>query len=143
MNVLPVVHCRAEALRGLVAHALEARPAECCGVLIGVGTDIFESVRSRNVSATPDRYEIDPKVHIDARRAARLRGLSVLGFYHSHPHSVPEPSPVDRAEAAYPGYLYLIVGLGQDQMDGAADVRLFRLLPAGFVNVSLEVVGDR
>jgi proteasome lid subunit RPN8/RPN11 len=137
------VNCRAEALRDIVAHALEARPAECCGVLIGAGADILEAVRSRNMSATPDRYELDPKVHIDARRAARRRGLSVLGFYHSHPHSAPEPSPTDMAEASYPNDLYLIVGLGHDQVEGAAAVRLFRLMPDGFVNVPFVVVDDR
>ncbi len=95
------------------------------------------------MSAAPDRYELDPTVHIDARRAARLRGLSVLGFYHSHPHSSPEPSPVDIAEASYPDSLYLIVGLGRDHVEGAAEVRLFRLTPAGFVNVPFVVAGDR
>jgi desampylase len=137
------VNCRAEVLRDIVAHALEARPAECCGVLIGAGSDILEAVRSPNRSAAPDRYEIDPKVHIDARRAARLRGLSVLGFYHSHPHSSAEPSPVDIAEASYPDSLYLIVGLGQDQMEGTAGARLFRLMPAGFVNEPLVVADER
>ena len=63
----------------------------------------------RNLSDDPNRFLLDPKDHIDARRAARARGLEVVGFYHSHPHSEPEPSIADLAEATYPGYLYLIV----------------------------------
>ena len=41
--------------------------------------------------------------------AARAQGLSVIGFYHSHPQSAPIPSARD-IEAAWPGYVYLIAG---------------------------------
>ena len=78
----------------------------------------------RGTSPTsPTRFLIDPKDHIDARRAARGRGLEVLGFYHSHPHSPAWPSPTDVAEAAYPDAVHLIVSLD----GGVADARLFRI----------------
>ena len=75
-----------------------------------------------------------------ARRAARQQGLEVLGFYHSHPHSAPEPSSTDLAEASYPDRVYLIVSVRETRAH-AADARLFRLLPNGFVNLPLVVVG--
>ena len=59
----------------------------------------------------PNRFLIDPKDHIDARRIARGRGLDVIGFYHSHPHSDPYPSPTDLAEAAYGDTVSVIVSL--------------------------------
>jgi proteasome lid subunit RPN8/RPN11 len=74
-------------------------------------------VRTRNASDDPSRFVIDPIDHIARRREARERGLTVLGFYHSHPHSAAVPSATDREEAAYPGHLYLIVGLASDPPD--------------------------
>jgi proteasome lid subunit RPN8/RPN11 len=107
----------------LVAHARETAPAECCGLLIGAGQSITHAVRTRNVAADPNRFEIDPGDHIRARREWRARGLDVLGFYHSHPHSPALPSARDLAEALYPDHLYVIVSLANDQ----PDVRAYRL----------------
>lgn len=105
----------------VVAHAREAAPAECCGLLLGVEHRITDAVRIRNLANSPTRYQLDPAEHIAARRQARERGLDVLGFYHSHPHSPATPSATDISEAEYPGYSYLIVSLGTEP----ADVRLF------------------
>jgi proteasome lid subunit RPN8/RPN11 len=115
----------------VAAHAHDTMPAECCGVLIGGFDDVVAAVRGRNLSDDPNRYQLDPKGHIDARRAARDRGLEVVGFYHSHPHSEPEPSIADLAEATYPGHLYLIV---RPLTDGAK-VRLFRFEQGAFLEV--------
>jgi proteasome lid subunit RPN8/RPN11 len=127
------------ALTEIIAHAREALPAECCGLLLGTGDAIHEAVRIRNL-AGPGRYLLDPKEHIDARRVARHRGLDVLGFYHSHPFSAPEPSSTDVAEASYPDHVYLIVGVQQEPAQGGADARLFRLEAHGFVSVPFVVV---
>src|SRR5262249_32741628 len=109
------------AIAEIVAHARQAAPAECCGLLLGRGETIVESDRARNIATRPTRFEIDPQDHIDRRREARTRGLDVVGFYHSHPASAPIPSETDRAQAAYPNHLYLIVGLTSDP----PEVRLF------------------
>jgi desampylase len=107
----------------VVAHARESAPAECCGLLIGSAGIITTAVRASNLSDNPNRFLIDPKDHIQARRDARAAGLDVVGFYHSHPHSPAEPSETDRADAwLYPNHLHLIVGLKNE----AADVRLYR-----------------
>jgi len=106
----------------VVAHARDAIPGECCGLLIGSPTTITLSVRAGNLSEHPTRFLIDPKDHIQARRDARAAGLDVVGFYHSHPHSAAVPSATDFAEATYPNHRYLIVGL----MGEAVDVRLYR-----------------
>jgi proteasome lid subunit RPN8/RPN11 len=106
-----------------VAHAREASPEECCGLLLGRGDEIVEAIRARNVADNPTtRFLIDPADHFAARRLARERGLEVIGFYHSHPVSPPEPSPRDLAEFSYPDHLYAIVSL----LTEPAEVRLFR-----------------
>jgi proteasome lid subunit RPN8/RPN11 len=106
---------RAPALAAAVAAARAARPAECCGVLIGVPGEVREAIPGRNLSSDPNRFLLDPKDHIAARRAARQRQLQVVGFFHSHPHSSPRPSPADVADDAYPGALHLIVGFSGER----------------------------
>jgi len=114
---------RRTALDAVLAHARETAPSECCGILIGSGTRIDETAPARNLAEGPSRYLIDPADHIAARRAARSRGLEVVGFYHSHPRSAAWPSPTDVAEATYPEAVYLIVSLA----DSGAEARLFRI----------------
>ena len=95
-------------------HAREARPAECCGLLLGSATTVAETIRTPNATDDPNRFFIEPQAHIEARREARGRNLEVVGFYHSHPHSPPEPSTTDLTEASYPDHLYLIVSPATD-----------------------------
>lgn len=119
-------------LEAVILHAQETKPAECCGVLLGKDGEIVEAVRTGNLADTANRFLIDPKDHIAARRAARERGLDVVGFYHSHPNSAPEPSATDLAEASYPGHLYLIVGLRSIP----PEARLYRLTGSGLLELS-------
>jgi len=132
-----VVAFASPALASVVAHAREAAPAECCGLLLGIDGGVVDVVSTRNIAQNPARFEIDPADHIAGRRNARSRGLDVVGFYHSHPHSAPEPSPRDLAEATYPDYLYLIVSLQAEP----PETRLFRLVDGNFHEVRLVRVG--
>lgn len=112
-----------EVIDALVAHAREAAPSECCGVLLGRGGAVIESRRAANLAADPQRnFSVDPRDHIAARREARGRGLEIVGFYHSHPRSSATPSPTDVAEASYADALYVIIGLHPDVV-----VRAFKL----------------
>jgi proteasome lid subunit RPN8/RPN11 len=129
---LTAVVVRRAAFDLIVAHARETAPAECCGLLLGSAGSVLESARTTNLSSDPNRFEIDPADHIRIRREARSRGLDVVGFYHSHPHSAAVPSERDRREALYPGYLYAIVSL----LNEPADVRLYRLEDEAFRDVS-------
>ena len=113
----------------LIAHAREESPRECCGLLLGRGDEVAEVRRARNVASSPaTRFVIDPKDHIDARRDGRARGLEILGFYHSHPHGAALPSATDVAEAAYPGSVYAIIGLGAE----VPEVRVFEFADGNF-----------
>jgi proteasome lid subunit RPN8/RPN11 len=97
---------------------------------------VTEATPARNAAEALNRFEIDPKDHIRVRREARSRGLTVVGFYHSHPASAAQPSATDLAEASYPDHLYAIVSL----TDGIPDVKIFRLVDAAFVAVPHAVV---
>jgi proteasome lid subunit RPN8/RPN11 len=114
-------------LEAVSAHAMRDAPRECCGVLIGSAETVTEIATARNIAERPTRFLINPQDHLDAIRHARQRGLQVLGFYHSHPHSSAVPSETDRAEANYPDHLYLIVGLAA----ASPEIRLFRLTTDG------------
>jgi proteasome lid subunit RPN8/RPN11 len=125
------------ALDDVIAHGIREAPRECCGILVGSATGISEAIAARNIADRPTRFLIDPQDHIDAIRGARARGLDVLGFYHSHPHSSALPSETDRAEASYPDHLYLIVGLASEP----PEIRLFRLTDGNFLELAFVPLG--
>jgi proteasome lid subunit RPN8/RPN11 len=122
-------------LDAILQHAREAQPNECCGILVGVDGHVLDSSRTANLSENPARYEIDPRDHFAVRRAARARGLSVLGFYHSHPHSPPIPSETDRAEALYDDVVHLIAGRSTEGWTQ----RAFRIVRGNVEEVGLTV----
>jgi proteasome lid subunit RPN8/RPN11 len=128
LKILPGV------LTAVAAHAERAAPAECCGILLGLDSEIVEAFSARNLSDDPGRFLVDPSDHFAARRAARERGLDVVGFYHSHPHSPPEPSATDLAEASYPDSVHLIVSL----RSASPAVKLFRFRNNGFLEVPFK-----
>jgi proteasome lid subunit RPN8/RPN11 len=131
------LNIRAGTIDAVLAHARAARPAECCGMLLG-RDDLIEDARpARNLSDRPSaRFLIDPRDHFDALREGRCRGLEVVGFYHSHPHSRAEPSDTDRAEA-HDATLHLIVGFDRDP----PEIRLFRFVRGNFLAVAFVTVG--
>jgi proteasome lid subunit RPN8/RPN11 len=129
------MHVARAVVDAVIAHAREAAPAECCGLLLGRDGVVVETVRTVNVADEREtRFVIDPRGHSGGRREARRRGLDVAGFYHSHPRSEAIPSATDRAEASYPDHLYLIVSLAHEppevcmfSLDGADTGNFVRL----------------
>ncbi len=97
----------------VIDHAMRAAPAECCGLLIGSPEHVAYAVAMRNVERGRTRYRLDDREHIELRRWLRrcTPALAIQGVYHSHPASAPMPSPTDIAEAGYPDWLFVIVGL--------------------------------
>jgi proteasome lid subunit RPN8/RPN11 len=117
------------------AHALEAWPNECCGLLIGTSSRIERALRARNLEDSPTRFVVDPADHFAALRSARGDGRDVVGVYHSHPSSPPTPSETDLAEAAYSEFVYLIVTPARDGRP--PETRAYRLTEDRFVPVEL------
>lgn len=115
----------------MVCAAIAAAPREACGLLLGRGREVERVAPAVNADPSPTRYTIAAEDHFAALRAARRDGLEVIGAWHSHPGSTPEPSPTDTAEAA-PAFLYVIVGLAPQPA-----VAVWQLVNGNFVALSL------
>lgn len=132
----------------LRAHGEETYPYECCGALLGVaeaaGWRVSAVVRAANarVDSARNRYSIAPEELVRIARDARMRGLEIAGFYHSHPDHVAQWSATDLAEAHWLGCVYVITEVAQGK---AAETSCFLL--AGereeekqFLRVAMEVM---
>ncbi len=98
------------------AHGAETYPQECCGALFGHDKQMSREVTAllplvnRNEDSPRNRFSVTAEDVLVAERAARERGLEVVGWYHSHPDHPPRPSEYDR-EYAWPWYSYIIVSV--------------------------------
>ena len=101
----------------MIAHALEADPEECCGILLGNGGVVTCSRRVTNVHDTrTTRYTMDPLELVNAEREAEGRGEEFVAFYHSHPHSQGRPSETDIdnvVESEWTEPYYVLVSLAE------------------------------
>jgi len=104
-----------EAGDAIKAHAFEARPEECCGLLAGDGDVISTAYRLRNEADRPEtRYFAAPEDLFAAMKAMRQGGLEMMGIYHSHPNSAAYPSKSDVELAFYSDCVYFIASLAGD-----------------------------
>lgn len=143
-------------------HAEADYPAECCGILLGLAdggskviTEIAPVANLRfdpalaqdvipldnpNIESERNRFLIDPKEQLRVEKEARARGLTVVGYYHSHPDHPARPSGYDR-DHAWPWYSYVIVSV---EAGKARDTRSWVLDDdrANFQPEILEVAGE-
>lgn len=119
---------RQDAFDRLVAHAMEEKPNECCGLMIGTADLVQDVLRARNVRRSPTRFQVEPADHFAAIRRARAAGLEVVGAYHSHPNGPSGPSETDRARLNDPTMVHVIVSLAH----GTRTVRAFRFSDGTF-----------
>jgi proteasome lid subunit RPN8/RPN11 len=127
----------------IIAHAREASPQECCGLIGGTtGGQARTFYRALNIAADPlTTYEAAPEDLFAAQRAMRGQGEQLLAIYHSHPRARdPEPSATDVRLAYYPSAVYLIVGLGNSE----PCLRAFRISERDgrWQSVNLEITND-
>lgn len=102
-------------------HARQVNPHECCGVLGGRGGDVLVVLPVENVSPTPETaFEMSPEGLARALMGLERHGLSLVGFYHSHPRTPPIPSGRDIAEAHYPDAAQVLVSLRHGDVELAA-----------------------
>src|ERR1700674_1566031 len=110
-------------------HAVRTYPEECCGFLLGEerdGTTMVARVvpaANERQDSRHNRFVMSPETVLAAHKEARAAGLSVVGYYHSHPDHPAEPSEFDR-EHAWPGLSYLIVAVRRGQVDRPSSWRL-------------------
>lgn len=119
-------------LEAIQRHGAGDYPSECCGVLLGKAKgsekEVTEVVPLKNLRTDParaqellpvddlnqetdrNRFLVDPLEQMRVEKDARVRGLEVLGYYHSHPDHPARPSQYDR-EHAWPWYAYVILSV--------------------------------
>ncbi len=121
----------------LLDWAKASEPEECCGLLLGDNRVVESAVLTPNIALNPRKeFEIDPSALIAAERQARQGRPAILGYFHSHPNGVPEPSATDARMASADGRNWLIIANGDitawlPESDGAGgDVRF---VPASIV----------
>ena len=122
-------------------HGAETYPHECCGALLG--RDLDASTTSEPDTAQPPSREIvalfplvnrrddSPRNRFsvtsddvrDAEKAAREKGIDVVGWYHSHPDAPARPSEYDR-DHAWPWYSYIIVSVQKGEPRDTTSWRL-------------------
>ncbi len=80
-----------DAWQVMVEHAEAVFPNECCGAMLGSSDGetklVTLALPLENVHAGPQatRYELRPEDLLKAEKAARARGLDLIGIFHSHP----------------------------------------------------------
>ena len=126
--------------RAIVAHAREESPRECCGLLLGRQRHVAFAYRMTNVARGTTRFRVPDSDHIALRRVLRQfhPPVSILGVYHSHPLGAAWPSETDVAEAHYPAWVHLIVGLAP-----RLSIRAFRIDGDDVERVPLRLVSSR
>jgi proteasome lid subunit RPN8/RPN11 len=112
-------------LAQILAQARAEAPNECCGLLLGRGETVEEVFPARNADESPRTYFMDPQDQLRAFRLMDERGWELVGIYHSHPQTKPEPSETDKARALYPDARYVIVSLRDPDRP---EVRAWRIL---------------
>lgn len=109
-------------LADIQQHGEATYPHECCGFLLGRLEDnrhiVQQTQRAQNQrSDSPhNRYQISPQEYMRAERLAAEAELEIIGFYHSHPDHPAQPSKFD-LENAWPGLVYVIVGVNEGRAD--------------------------
>lgn len=105
-------------------------PNEGGGFLFGIidnGVIRIEDITQvENVFQTEEqyhRYAMTPQDWVRLEDQAEARGLTLVGYYHSHPDAPAIPSEYDR-EHALPNFIYVITSVQQNQ---AVDMRVWCL----------------
>jgi proteasome lid subunit RPN8/RPN11 len=132
-------------LKQIYAHAKETYPHECFGFLVGTfdGTSlVYRAVRGANLNIErADRFEMDAKEFVQIERQADEDGLTVIGFYHSHPDWPAIPSQTDIAWA-WEGSYYLIVSIHKGRPFNTAVWSLVEQGSRRFIQEPLEILDE-
>ena len=111
--------------RQITAHLCAAYPKEAAGLLLGTAAggcwDASRMLPLTNKFAHAEqyhRYLITAEDMLEGEDHAGTFGLDVVGVFHSHPDSAPQPSDYD-CQHALPWYLYLIVSVAAGEPAGA------------------------
>ncbi len=141
MSDVPILQLTQDLSDKIRAHGAETYPHECCGALLGRDLDA-PTTRSSDGAALPsrevtalfplvnrrddsprNRFAVTSDDVRDAEKAAREKGIDVVGWYHSHPDHPAKPSQFDQ-DHAWPWYSYIIVSVANGRPETMTSWRL-------------------
>jgi len=108
----------------MLLHAERTYPNECCGAMLGhiqgEKKVVTEAVPLENAYAGEQaaRYEVRPEDIREADRAARARGLDLIGIFHSHPDADAYFSETDLKNSC-PWYSFVVLSVQRGKFDHA------------------------
>ena len=137
----------------LTAHLRACYPLEGCGVLIGLRhSDTFEitdvrPVRNIETVRGEDRFTLDPREYAALECELHGQAETIIGYFHSHPDGLSQPSSIDLEAAAglfafaREVYLYAIQ---PTTASGAGELTFWRLAEnaSEFVRLSRGSLGS-
>ena len=125
-----------EIYEGMIQHAREEAPNECCGILGGKDGEATTLYRATNAEHSPLRYTLDPNdlFRITFREIPE-NDEEMVAIYHSHTASPAYPSQTDINLATYPDSIYVILSLAEEE----DPLRGFRIEDGEVSEVELEV----
>lgn len=112
------------AWEAMVDHAERTFPNECCGAMLGrLDADhktVSVAVPLQNAynGSQGERYEIRPEHLLEADRAARARGMELIGIFHSHPDCDAYFSETDLKNSC-PWYSFVVLSVKNGRFDHA------------------------
>ncbi len=128
MNVV----LKADLQQQIFKHLEAAYPNEGGGFLLGTKNSdtvtISDTIPIENIFAKEEqyhRYQMTPLDWARLEDQADERGLTLVGYFHSHPDSPAIPSVYDR-DHALPNFTYIITQVNQAK---AVDMRVWTLRP--------------
>jgi proteasome lid subunit RPN8/RPN11 len=113
-----------EPWQAMVAHARQAYPNECCGAMLGTldggNKNVREAIALENAfeGAQAARYELRPEDLLKADKAARERGMDLIGIYHSHPDCDAYFSTTDLQNSC-PWYSFVVLSIQKGEFHHA------------------------
>ena len=105
-------------LQAIRDHGRESYGDEACGAMFGlVDGDVRTVIRVAPLDNARNeerhrRFIVTPEDYRWAEREASLHGLTLLGFYHSHPDHPAYPSQYD-LDHAFPFFSYVILAVDE------------------------------
>jgi proteasome lid subunit RPN8/RPN11 len=119
-----MIRIESEPWSAMVAHARRTYPNECCGAMLGMIDDENKQVRvaieleNAFEGAQAARYELRPEDLLAADRAARDRGMELIGIYHSHPDCDAYFSTTDLKNSC-PWYSFVVLSIKEGEFNHA------------------------
>lgn len=119
-----MIRIETEPWQAMVAHARRTYPNECCGAMLGTidgdTKNVREAIGLDNAfeGAQAARYELRPEDLLKADKAARDRGMDLIGIYHSHPDCDAYFSTTDLQNSC-PWYSFVVLSIQKGEFDHA------------------------